>query len=541
MFIIKFRFQIVYRFAQFQYDHCMMWHQICSVLCFAFAFAFASAISTSHPCVGKNVNFGMVCVCNITYCDTLDVPMPTKENSTILITSSEDGDRFAYSIGSIGKNDAKLKHSTDLYVNRMKDFQKIRGFGTSFSGSVTYVLGKLPPKLRKYIYRSYFSRKYGMDMKMIRLPIGGCDFDIEPWAYNETPANDVNLSNFTKLHARESQRNVRLKEIMEVSDSEIEYLAVAWGPPRWMKQIDSWDGLGDNQLNTEYYQTWAIYHLKWLELMANDSINITALSSGNEPVTGHIVPFQALSWNASSYTKWIVEHLAPTIQKSSVSYVQLHGYDDNRDMVLLWLNKAHEICPQFLNTISVLDVHGYYDHRSSPFILDEMHNLYKKPIVYSEMSYGGGIMNATGPRLGSWTRAELSIQNIISALNHYVSGYIDWNLILDANGGPNYANNLIDAAIMANANFTEVYKQPLFYAMAHFSTFIPPGSARIFSNTVQLQTINVLSVAFLRPDDKISMILYNNNTAAVQLKIVDTFKGFIFVKLKPKSINTLIY
>lgn len=38
---------------------------------------------------------------------------------------------------------------------------------------------------------------------MMRMPIGGCDFDLEPWAYNELPVNDLTLSNFTQLDPRD--------------------------------------------------------------------------------------------------------------------------------------------------------------------------------------------------------------------------------------------------------------------------------------------------------------------------------------------------
>lgn len=41
---------------------------------------------------------------------------------------------------------------------------------------------------------------------MIRIPIGGSDFDLAPWAYNELPAHDVNLSNFQKLDDRDLKR-----------------------------------------------------------------------------------------------------------------------------------------------------------------------------------------------------------------------------------------------------------------------------------------------------------------------------------------------
>lgn len=41
---------------------------------------------------------------------------------------------------------------------------------------------------------------------MIRIPIGGCDFDFAPWAYNEYPMHDANLSNFEKLDERDRKR-----------------------------------------------------------------------------------------------------------------------------------------------------------------------------------------------------------------------------------------------------------------------------------------------------------------------------------------------
>lgn len=41
---------------------------------------------------------------------------------------------------------------------------------------------------------------------MTRIPIGGCDFDLSPWAYNELPVNDIYLSNFTQLDKRDLDR-----------------------------------------------------------------------------------------------------------------------------------------------------------------------------------------------------------------------------------------------------------------------------------------------------------------------------------------------
>lgn len=53
--------------------------------------------------------------------------------------------------------------------------------------------------------RSYYGDD-GIRYNIMRIPIGGCDFDLAPWAYNEEPTNDAALSNFTALDARDLER-----------------------------------------------------------------------------------------------------------------------------------------------------------------------------------------------------------------------------------------------------------------------------------------------------------------------------------------------
>ena len=69
-------------------------------------------------------------------------------------------------------------------------------------------------------------------------------------------------------------------------------------------------------------------------------------------------------------------------------------------------------------------------------------------------------------------------------MNHWSTGWTDWNLVLDMNGGgfflnvdddngnddagPNWANNFVDAPIIVNRDTDEFYKQPMYYSLAHF-------------------------------------------------------------------------
>ena len=83
---------------------------------------------------------------------------------------------------------------------------------------------------------------------------------------------------------------------------------------------------------------------------------------------------------------------------------------------------------------------------------------------------------------------------------------MDWNLALNMEGGPTYINNTVDSPIIVNAAAGEFYKQPMFYAMGHFSKFLPRGSVRIGAPNVYDQ---LLMVAFTRPDDGTTIVVLN--------------------------------
>jgi glucosylceramidase len=107
---------------------------------------------------------------------------------------------------------------------------------------------------------------------------------------------------------------------------------------------------------------------------------------------------------------------------------------------------------------------------------------------------------------------------------------------LDTKGGPNYASNFVDSAIVANGS--EIYKQPIFYAIGHFSRFILPDSVRIYSKSSHKF---IKSTAYLRPDGYTAIILYNIADHELDVNIFDKTNGVLRMSLEAKSIHTLIY
>jgi len=98
---------------------------------------------------------------------------------------------------------------------------------------------------------------------------------------------------------------------------------------------------------------------------------------------------------------------------------------------------------------------------------------------------GDEACNCGGVHLDDWPRGESYGIDIISELNAWVEGWVDWNLVLDQRGGPNHGNNFCDAPVIAQVNLNPptVHYQPNYYFLGHFSRFLTPGAQRI-NNTI---------------------------------------------------------
>ncbi|KAJ6623025.1 Lysosomal acid glucosylceramidase, partial [Pseudolycoriella hygida] len=462
------------------------------------------------------VQYGQVCVNEANHCDTLEVPIRKTPNIYTLVTSTLSGDRFSYSYGQIDSGPYNQVNNVDAAIEieeqRKCNRSKFVGFGGGFSGAVSHTLKRLPENIRNCVYKSYFSRSIGMGQSMLRLTIGGSSFDLVPWAYSDAPEFDVSLPTFNKLDQRDIQRNLQIKEILKISKhSDFKIFSVPYSAPPWMKGNNDFVGDVNSQLKLEYYQAWADYYVKYLHYMQKDNITIWAVTTGDEPVVASIVSdFEFMGWKAADQATWIVNYLGPTIRDSKFKNVKIFVFDDNRA-------------------------------ESSSTLLDETQAAYPDKAIYmTEKSFGIGNLPKPlkGVLIGSWERAENLTLELIDNFNHGVTAFLYWNFIL---GGPNYAKNYIDSPIIVNEGYTAVYKQPMFYAFAHFAKFIPVGSQNIPTRISGTDSSVMHSTAYLRPDGSTTIVFYNfSETKTVNLFVRDK-RGVIRLVVKPKSINTLIY
>ncbi|XP_064550259.1 lysosomal acid glucosylceramidase [Drosophila montana] len=556
---------------------------LCLLIVFGLWARRGAALST--PCQLRETSYGSVCVCNSSYCDYLDQPILSDNAQIVVISSSKNGLRFKQAHGSfldkealevqdhrwidenfvadsiiVEQNKAWLQFANvpqrfafnvsiktvQLTVKREQRYQKITNFGGAFTGSVSHILKQLPVDLQDHVYRSYFHAD-GIGYNSIRMSIGASDFDLQPWAYNELPRNDPSLSNFTTLDARDLQKIEQLKRLKAVAQlNDLKIMAAAWSAPTWMKSNDRWTGFG--QLKSEYYQAWADYHLKFLELMQSKNMPVWAISTGNEPLNGVIgfifIHFMSMGWTPWQQAIWLGDYLGPTIKKSKQSHVLIFGNDDQRYTYPSWFRKMRASRSNALDYLDGLAVHWYWDEIFGPQLIDDAHTeMPNKLLLNTESCIGDKPWQTHGPELGNWGRGESYMRAYIQDLLHNFNGWLDWNLVLDEQGGPNYVHNYVDAPVIVNTTSrTEFYKQPIYYAIGHFSKFLPEQSVRIEARTNETESFAQLSaVGFQRPDGSVALILYNGENLPVNVALNDSQRGAFNLRLPARSWHTVVY
>lgn len=333
------------------------------------------------------MEYGKVCVCTADYCDYLENPILSEDSEFALISSSKEGLRFELNKGNFGSEEkytikdyeeeitppetvqnatifsklvqkamdsifsstaeasttSSITRNVRVNLDRSKHYQKLEGFGGSFTGAVSYLLEQYKEQeIHDHLYKSFYASE-GLGFTLMRVAMGGCDFDLEAWAYNETPENETELTGMDKLDDRDVIRVEQIKRLREVSGVEnLRIKGAAWSAPPWMKTNNRWTGFG--RLKREYYQAWADYHLKWVDLMESNDLPIWAISTGNEPTNGVFfmifVKFMSMGWTPQTQAVWVDDHLGPTFRNSKYKDIVIFSNDDQRYTSPFWFKQV---------------------------------------------------------------------------------------------------------------------------------------------------------------------------------------------------------
>ena len=96
--------------------------------------------------------------------------------------------------------------------------------------------------------------------------------------------------------------------------------------------------------------------------------------------------------------------------------------------------------------------------------------------------------------------------DMIGNFNAGMNTFLDWNIALDSDGGPNHAQNFCDAPILCNIEKGTFEKRLSYYYIRHFSHFIAKGAVQVPTTTFSPE---VEAAAFRNPDGRIIAVLTN--------------------------------
>lgn len=522
-------------------------HADCALLALCLllnGFAALEGAKAAQLCAPRDYGEGsVVCVCNATHCDSLPRPRKGDFPGARLYSSSKAGLRFSTSDADFAE-EAPSNGGITFEVDSSKQYQSIIGWGATVTDSAGINIQKLSEGAKKQLIRAFFSAD-GIEYDVLRVPIGGTDDSLRVYTLHDEPG-DASLSGFALAEEDYLYKMPVLRYAREAlpADRPLRLLASAWTAPPWMKSNKNFTGTG--VLQPDYYQAWADYHLKFLDAYEEEGFHFWGVTTGNEPLNGFLggmIHFNSMGWTPFAMSTWVGQHLGPTLrgpdgQASQHADVKILTLDDQRTLMPVWTGLV-VMDKEAAKYIDGFAIHWYGNSLSPVFSLEVSHFLSPDKFIFNSEASNGFLSWDRHVILGSWERAEAYTSDILDDLNHWVTGWMEWSLVLDMQGGPTWSGNYVDASILVNAEEDEFVKQPSYYAMGHFTKFLPPGSVCVRVN--KDQSGGVRNVAFLRPDNGTVVVLYNPSEDAKVVNVHDVSKGYLAVKLAPRSINTLLY
>ena len=383
-----------------------------------------------------------------------------------------------------------------------------------------------------------------------------------------------------------------IKEALDIKgsqdDDELRIVASAWTAPSWMKDIDDWyisgnpennyQGTGGS-LKKEYEESYADYLLRYLDEYRSEGVGIWGLTPVNEP-HGNNGQWESMNFTPRSQNEFIKNYLGPKLKGGDHSEVKLLIYDQNRDglehwtdvilgdpvtakyvygAAVHWYESTFRVYEEVFERVNekfpdhaIVHTEGCIDDLGKPApagITDP--EKFQEQNWFDNDSFWWNKNATDWGYSATWEGVKIEdhpiyvpvhryARNIIVSIDHWLRGWIDWNVILDHNGGPNHAGNYCGAPIMINTETKQVYYTPVYYILAQFSKTIRPGdkAVKASKNLVGLQDDDLHMCATISPEKLLSVQILNTTkkkiTYCLQVK-----EQYAEISIEGNSLQTL--
>jgi glucosylceramidase len=470
----------------------------------------------------------------------VDIEYNLSTTAKILLTS-EAGDKIA-PLKNVTFHSGKAKGKV-ITVHPDITKQKIVGIGTSFTESSAFVLAHLDKNKRAEVMANIYGEKganFSLARTHIGatdFAVNGRysyaelkdDADLSSFSIN-VDSDGFSVNEHPGIQDQQFDLLPMIKEAYAIknqqNDKDLRIVASAWTAPPWMKDIEDYyikpsetnnhEGSG-GELKPQYVATYADYLIKYLDAYQEQGIDIWALTPVNEP-HGNSGQWESMHFTPKTQSTFIKNHLGPKLRASAHVDVKVLIYDQNRDNMEHWTDEIlgdEETAPYVYGTA----VHWYEStNQVNEEVFDRVHKKFPNfSIIHTEGTIDDlgkeapeGILDPVRFKESNWfnnddfwwndnatdwaytatwapkpedhpiyTPVHRYARNIIVSLNHWMEGWIDWNIVLDKDGGPNHVGNFCGAPIMIDTKTGEVYYTPIYYVLSQFSKTIRPGDTAL--------------------------------------------------------------
>jgi glucosylceramidase len=393
-----------------------------------------------------------------------------------------------------------------IEIDDRRTFQTMDGFGHAVTGGSAQLLMAMSPAARASLLHELIgSGPTEIATSYIRVSVGASDMNDHVYTYDDMALGqtDPELRYFGLDPDRDSVIPV-LRQILAIQPR-MKILASPWTAPAWMKTNG---GVKGGTLKKEFYTAYAAYWVKYLRGMADAGIHIDALTPQNEPENDKNTPSMLMT--AEEQADFIGHYLGPALASAGL-HTKIISFDHNCDHP----NYPIEILRDPA-AAKYTDGSGFHLYVGEISALSSVHDAFpNKNIYFTEQLV---LPRKQDP---AFDIAEPVARLIIGAPLNWSRNVLLWNLAADPQNGPHTNEGgcpICSGAITIDGD--TVTRNLAYYAAAHASKFVPPGSVRIGADLAGASADALPHVAFRTPNHHHVLIVSNigNQTTSFAIR-----------------------
>lgn len=335
-----------------------------------------------------------------------------------------------------------------IIVDKSIVINKWLGLGSAITESSAYNYSLLDNKKKKNLIKDLYS-KDKLNLNLARLTIGSCDFSLDAYSYSyQKDLSDFSIKMDKKYVIPMLSDIYNFKKIVLISSP--------WSPPAFMKNNKSL--INGGKLKKKYYSLYSKYLRKYLDEYKTLGFDINYITMQNEPKANQ--KWESCTYSLGKQKKFISKYLIKELEGINTKVLL---WDHNRENI----NKDIKKLYIKNDKVAGLAVHWY----SGPYYkkIKDVYNNYKDLlIINTEMCCGYSKYDEI-----KWiSDAEKYLIDIISCMNSGVVAYLDWNVLLNYEGGPSHIFNPVKSFVILNESNDDYIKTPIYYYLMHISKYI---------------------------------------------------------------------